>query len=168
MINPGSILFATLCALILTGGMADAAPKPAPAANPLTAVSGFWYTEGHEGGIQLYACDGKICGRFYWMKNKEGGEDEDGVSRDTHNSDPALRRRPLCHMEFMSNFTPADNNRYEDGYIYNPRDGQTYMAVMTLLDHDNLKLRGYLFFEFLGESQIWTRATSMPDCAASD
>ena len=40
--------------------------------NPLTAISGFWYTEGREGGIQLYPCDDKICGRFYWMKDPKG------------------------------------------------------------------------------------------------
>src|ERR1700733_12567919 len=107
MINSVSILFATLMALIFAPLAAEAAPKTPPA-NPLTSLSGLWYTENHEGGIQLYPCDGKICGRFYWMKNKEGSADEDGVSRDFRNPDPALRRRPLCHMQFMSNFTPDD------------------------------------------------------------
>ena len=164
MVNSVSILFAAL-AIFIFSAVASATPQPA---DPLKAISGFWYTEGRDGGIQFYPCGGKICGRFYWMKNKEGGNDEDGVSRDIHNPDSMLRRQPLCHMQFMSGFTPAEDNRYEDGLIYNPRDGQTYTAVMTLIDHNHVKLRGYLFFEFLGQSQIWTRAKSMPDCAASE
>lgn len=88
------------------------------------------------------------------------------ISRDTNNPDPALRQRPLCHMQFMGGFTPdADRQgHYTDGWIYNPRDGGIYSAEMTLIDHGTLKLRGYLFFPFLGESQIWKRATTMPTC----
>jgi len=44
------------------------------------------------------------------------------VSRDAQNPDAAERQRPLCHMQFMGNFTPDGHNRYLDGWIYNPRE----------------------------------------------
>lgn len=167
MPKPLSIFFTTVGAIIFIAA-ASAQATPSPKTGPLPAVSGFWYTEGHEGGIQLYPCEDKICGSLYWMQDEKGSDGEDGVSRDTHNPDPHLRRRPLCHMKFMGNFTPDEQNHYGDGWIYNPHDGGIYSASMTLIDHNTLKLRGYLFFEFLGQSQIWTRATSMPSCAGAE
>ena len=161
-----AVFFATLVIVMCTTAGATSASPAAP--SPLQAISGLWYTEGHEGGVQLYPCDDKICGRLYWMQNKKGADDEKGVSRDVHNPDPSQRQRPLCQMQFMGNFTPGDNNLYASGWVYNPRDGGIYSAEMTLVDSNTLKLRGYLFLPILGESQIWTRAKSMPDCATND
>jgi len=160
------IFYATLALLMCFVASAQGASTkptatttPTSVTNPLEAVSGRWYTEGHEGGVELYPCDDQICGRFSWMKD-ENGE----VSRDTNNPDPAERQRPLCHMQFMGNFTPEGKNRYTGGWIYNPRDGGIYSAQMTLVDHDTLDLHGYLFIPLLGQSQTWKRAKNMPSC----
>ena len=48
-------------------------------------------------------------------------------------------------MQFMGNFTPDNESHYTDGWIYNPHDGGTYSASITLVDRDTMKLRGYLF-----------------------
>jgi len=160
MSRSGPVFFITLAVIICIAATANGSPKM-PVQNALKAISGRWYTEGHEGGIELYPCGDEICGRFYWLKDKmENGD----ISRDKNNPDPNLHRRPLCHMQFMGGFTPDQQSHYTDGWIYNPRDGGTYSAEMTLIDRDTLDLRGYLFFPFLGESQTWTRATSMPTC----
>jgi uncharacterized protein (DUF2147 family) len=132
----------------------------AAAADPIT---GFWYTENQEGGVELYSCGAKICGRFKWLKPTP----DQGVARDDHNPDIAKRPRLLCHMEFMTGFVPDGHGHYEDGFIYSPRHGQNFNAEMTL-DHDTLDLHGYVMMPILGESQTWTRVKTMPDCDSHD
>lgn len=132
---------------------AKAAPDP---------VTGFWYTEAHEGGVELYSCDTKICGRFAWVSRKPGED----IPRDDHNPDTIKRQRPLCHMQFMSGFTPDGHGHYEDGTIYSPRHGHNFNADMTLINNDTLDLHGYVLAPILGESQTWTRVKTMPSCDA--
>ncbi len=128
---------------------------------PPEAVTGLWYTDEHDGGIELYKCGVEICGRIYWMKdNFENGD----VSRDIRNPDHAKRHRPLCRMEFMTGFTADGDGHYSDGTIYSPRHGADFSAEMTLLDHNTLELRGYILLPLLGESRTWTRAKTMPEC----
>ncbi|HUY68291.1 MAG TPA: DUF2147 domain-containing protein [Alphaproteobacteria bacterium] len=131
--------------------------------DPLTAISGIWYTQKHEGGIQLYPCDGKICGRFYWLKDDSPAR----VARDRHNPAPAMRRRPLCLMQFMGNFTPDGHGHYTGGWIYNPEDGNTYDAQMTLANRNTLKLHGYLLLPALGQDRTWHRAHKIRRCTTA-
>ncbi len=49
------------------------------------------------------------------------------------------------------------NDTYEDGVIYNPKDGNTYSATMKLVDINSLEVRGYLLFEWLGKTVVWSR-----------
>jgi uncharacterized protein (DUF2147 family) len=125
-------------------------------------LSGVWYTQDRDGGIELYPCGDKICGRFYWLKDDEAGN----ISRDDNNPDPAKRNQPLCGMQFMGGFTPDpdEKDHYVDGWIYSPRHGKNFDAEMTLIDHNTLDLHGYVVVPLFGESQTWTRAKNPPKC----
>lgn len=150
------ILNVTLASLLLASNQGAAAD--AGALND--AIQGVWYTQDRDGGVELYPCDGKICGRLYWLK-------DDGGSRDEHNPDPAKRQRPLCHMQFMGDFTKNTDGRYTDGWIYNPDSGSTYHAQMRIVDRNTLELRGYILMPLFGGSQIWKRAGDLPSCTGS-
>jgi uncharacterized protein (DUF2147 family) len=168
------LISATLTVVFLyaaPAGMANAAaPSTVPAppglnssdAEALKAVSGFWYTENKEGGVELYQCGDHVCGRIAWISDPP----DVPMPRDDRNPNPEQKGRPLCHMEFIGGFTPAPDRHYTGGWIYSPRHGADFSAHMTLIDHNTLKLRGYLLFPALGQSQIWTRDDKMPDCAS--
>jgi len=51
-----------------------------------------------------------------------------------------------------------DDGEYVDGYVYNPRNGETYRMKAEATGKTTLKVRGYLGISLLGQSQIWTRA----------
>jgi uncharacterized protein (DUF2147 family) len=164
-----SIISATVATIVMIVAFSGTQAMPAPTsakvsdtADPLKAVSGLWYTEGREGGVELYPCGDEICGRLYWLNDAA----DDNISRDERNPDPDLRERPLCHLQFIGGFKPTEDYHYNNGWIYSPRHGAEFNAHMTLLNHDTLKVRGYLFFPALGQSQIWKRATNMPGCSA--
>jgi uncharacterized protein (DUF2147 family) len=152
----GGLLFVIFC-LLMTGSVAWSAGTTGD------PVAGLWRTEGGEGVVELYPCDGSICGRFYWLKDDSLSD----VSRDTENPDSSRRDRPLCRMQFMGGFTPGDNGRYNGGWVYSPRSGSTYTARMTLADHDTLNLHGYVLTPFLGESQIWKRVSESSACTTA-
>jgi len=154
-----TVFFATVAAIIFLAGEAGGTGLEKQAEDPRAVVSGFWYTEGRDGVVEIYPCGDEICGRLQWI------EDEGNHSHDTRNPDPDLRQRPLCHLQFMGGFTPDGKDHFADGWIYSPRNGGTYSAEMTLVDHETLDLHGYLFVPMLGESQVWKRAKKMNSCA---
>ncbi|MFY9287685.1 MAG: DUF2147 domain-containing protein [Alphaproteobacteria bacterium] len=155
-------LFFALLLISLLAGSSSAYAKRlyADASKPKDPVSGFWYTQDHDGVIQLYRCDGKICGRFYWLKSSS----HENVSLDINNPDPDKKSRGLCKLQFMGDFEADGLGHYSDGWIYSPRHGQTFSAEMTLLDKNTLSLRGYVLTPLLGEEQIWKRTTKTPSC----
>lgn len=123
-------------------------------------ILGLWYTADRDGVVELYPCDGKICGRFHWLKENT----KQDPSLDNKNPDEEKRSRPLCGMQFMGGFTPKGDKSYEDGWIYSPRHGAMFSASMKLVEKDRLDLHGYMFLPLLGESQVWERAIKPPAC----
>ncbi|HEU0117146.1 MAG TPA: DUF2147 domain-containing protein [Alphaproteobacteria bacterium] len=157
---------AFLIALVSFATTICAAPSAGESKARGDNVSGFWYTEGREGVVELYHCasdngEDKICGRFHSFMH---AREQKNTSLDTHNPDPDKRDRPLCEMQFMGNFASDGQGHYTDGWIYSPRHGQTFSASMTLVDKNTLTLHGYVFVPALGEDQTWTRATKLPAC----
>lgn len=118
-------------------------------APPPDAIVGEWWTEGKEGRIRFVrASDGTYSGILV------GGNDP---GTDVHNKDPALRKRSLLGSVLMWHLRP-DDGEYVDGYVYNPRNGETYRMKAEVTGKTTLKIRGYLGISLLGQSQTWTRA----------
>lgn len=157
MISYAKILGIGLLLIMVSGSNAYAQTERDP-------IAGLWYTQDKDGGIEIYSCDKKICGRFYWLKDQSDNGD---ISYDVKNPDPSKRARPLCGLTFMTGFTPDGKGNYNDGLIYSPRHGADFNAEMQLIDSDTLNLHGYMMFSFLGESQTWKRTTDMPKCSAN-
>lgn len=129
----------------------------AATADQAPGVTGQWLTENKKGVVDIHGCGAdKLCGTFVWVLKHKGEEDKPAVDR--HNPDEALRSRALCGLEMLGDFTAAEAARWEDGWIYNPENGKTYTANMTLQEDGTLKLRGYVGIPLFGESQVWTRA----------
>ncbi len=144
-----------LCSALLlgVGGAPPARAQPHAQAldattPPPDAIVGEWWTEGKEGRIRFVRSpDGTYSGILV------GGNDP---GPDVNNKDPALRNRPLLGSVLMWHLRP-ENGEYVDGYVYNPRNGETYRMKAALTGKTTLKIRGYLGISLLGQSQIWTR-----------
>jgi hypothetical protein len=52
--------------------------------------------------------------------------------------------------------TSADSTHWK-AKVYDPKNGHTYNANLTLESPDRIKLRGYIGFSLLGRTAHWTR-----------
>ena len=143
---------ALLLLLVICPALAD---EP-PAATPI----GLWETPEGKGGrahVKIEPCEGKLCGRIVWL---ELPNDKEGRPRtDRRNTDAALKDRPILGLPLLSGFVPDPEraDRWIEGRIYNPEDGEVYRCTMTLGPNGTLDVRGYVGLPMLGRSQTWKR-----------
>jgi uncharacterized protein (DUF2147 family) len=144
----------------MLGVLAMAAPAPfAHAGQEDSPATGHWLTEDHRGVIDIERCDdGKLCGRLVWMQLPP--EASAKPPTDGRNPSTELRTRPLCGLVMLGGFKQISEREWGDGWIYDPENGKTYKAQMTLATDTSLKLRGYVGIPLLGETQLWTRVNS--------
>lgn len=121
---------------------------------------GEWWTEGREGRVRFERQpDGTYRGITTWRAPKPPSADNPDT--DIHNPDPRKRARSTIGIVLIWNLTHEDA-RYRGGYVYNPRDGGTYRFEAELVDHDTLKIRGYVGIRLFGQNQIWKRLGAQP------
>jgi uncharacterized protein (DUF2147 family) len=151
-----SIATTALCSALVLGTRGTPPARAEPHAQearattpPPDAIVGEWWTEGNEGRIRFVRSpDGTYSGLLV------GGKDP---GADVNNKDPALRKRSLLGTVLIWHLRP-DDGEYVDGYVYNPRNGETYRMKAELTGKTTLEVRGYLGISLLGQSQTWTRA----------
>lgn len=132
------------------------------AAQPAGGIVGKWWNEEKDAQIEIYACEGKFCGRIVWLKDPHYPDNDPGGMAgkprvDRENPDAARRERGILGMNLVWGFTPSGENVWEGGYIYNPREGKTYKCKLTLENPERLKVRGFIGVSLIGKTNIWTR-----------
>lgn len=129
------------------------------AATPVGAGSptpvGVWLHSNGRIEVEISRCGDRLCGKLVWFKWPNDAQGRPLV--DLKNPDSKLRKRPLLGLTILTGLHPAGDGTWEDGTIYNPDDGMTYEALMSIRGDGNLRVRAYVLFPFLGETQIWTR-----------
>lgn len=118
-------------------------------------ASWLWYNEEQTAKIQVYkAVDGKYYGKIVWLKvpNKDGRP-----KVDERNGDKTKRNDPILGLLILKGLKKEDENSYDDGTIYDPKNGKTYSCKVTR-NGDKLSIRGYIGFSLIGRSATWTRA----------
>jgi uncharacterized protein (DUF2147 family) len=140
----GILFLATLFLAVRMKGFAQSDP-----------VERLWYNEERTAKIQVYkAVDGRFYGKIVWLKEPL----RDGRPKiDINNSDKSKRNDPILGLLILKNFKKGSDNHYEDGTIYDPKNGKTYSCKMTL-EGDKLNVRGYFRFSLIGRTTTWTKA----------
>ena len=115
----------------------------------------LWYNTEKTAKIQIYkATDGKFYGRIVWLKVPE----QDGKPKvDIHNPDKSKHNTPIIGLVILKGFKKEGEHSYEDGTIYDPKNGKTYSCKMTYKG-DILSVRGYIGFSLIGRTETWTKA----------
>ena len=134
----------------------------ARAQNPDTIV-GKWLDGEKKAHVEIYKADGKYYGKIVWMKEPVyPADDKKGMAGktkvDRENPDPAKRSQPVLGLVILRNFVAAKSGTlWEQGQVYDPKNGKDYKSKMTLTSPDVLNVRGFIGFSFIGRTDTWTR-----------
>jgi uncharacterized protein (DUF2147 family) len=120
------------------------------AAQSINDYQGYWWNEDRSGIVELIVSADSIEGITRWGKTPD---------TDKHNPDPALRERSLKDISFLWGFSyDAKHNSWQDGKVYDPKNGKTYDAKMSLSKSgDELEMRGYVGISLFGRTAVFTR-----------
>lgn len=106
-------------------------------------IFGLWWTTDKESMIEVYECNGKLCGKVVHVPNP----------------DPQGKR--VEGKQLLSDFVQKKDNVWKKGRIYDPRKDKSYKAKLTLKG-DELKVRGYVGISLFGKTKTWTRVENDP------
>lgn len=119
-------------------------------------VIGVWKNGEGTGLIKIYKKpDNKYYGQIVWLKVPNDAQGN--PRKDINNPDEKLRNKPLKGLENMRGFTYAGDGVWEDGQIYDPKNGSDYSCKMTLTDPNTLEVRGFIGISLLGRTDVWKR-----------
>ncbi len=126
-----------------------------------SSVTGYWLTSEGESQVKIYENNGKYYGKIVWLE--EPYEDDGSIKRDDENPDEDLRNRKIMGLQILKHFEyDEDDERWEDGKIYDPKSGKTYDCNMWFEDGNDkvLYVKGYIGISLLGRETQWTREYS--------
>ena len=118
-------------------------------------IERLWLNEEKTAKIQVYkATDGKYYGKIVWLKEPL----RDGKPKiDMNNPKNEHKNDPIMGLLILKGFKKSGTTGYEDGTIYDPKNGKTYSCKITYKG-DKLDVRGYFGFSLLGRTTVWTKA----------
>ncbi len=131
------------------------------AANP-DDILGKWWNQEKTSQIDIFKYQGKYVGKIVWLKEPlYPADDAKGMGGkpkvDRENPDASKRTQPLLGLIMVWGFTFSGGDLWENGFIYDPRDGKTYKCKMTLTSADVLDVRGFIGISLFGKTNTWTR-----------
>lgn len=145
------ILTAFLSALFVLPMQAQ--DKSADAGDKLIGV---WSPSDQRSYLKIEKIGNKYFGRVVWLKEPN---DENGNPRvDKNNPDESLRSTPLKGYRVLKDFVyNTEEGVWEDGTIYDPKNGTTYNCRIELIEENKIEVRGYVGAAVFGRTDVWTR-----------
>lgn len=120
-------------------------------------IEGIWWNNEKSAKIEIYraAVDKKFYGKIVWLKEPN----KDGKPKvDDKNPNAKKRNTPLMGYPVLKGFEVDDEDTYDSGTIYDPKNGKTYDCKITYRNKNELGIRGYVGVSLLGRTTTWTRA----------
>jgi len=120
------------------------------------AILGKWLNEDQDAHVEIYKDAGKYFGKIIWLKDPI--DEVTGKPKvDDENPDANLQNRPVLGLVILKDFIFDGETEWEDGTIYDPKNGKTYDCYMEIDEEGVLKIRGYIGISWIGRNTYWTR-----------
>lgn len=154
--------FAAAMGLLTAALLVPGSQSQAASADP----TGYWMKPDaeRESKIKVFKCGtGKklLCAKIAWLKQPH--DSKGNPLHDVRNENPSLRGRPIVNLTIFSGLAPSAPSTWT-GKIYNPEDGHTYSATLTVMSRKEIKLRGCKAWLLCGEKQ-WLRTAAPEELA---
>ncbi|MGE3529657.1 MAG: DUF2147 domain-containing protein [Methyloceanibacter sp.] len=148
------------CAAVL-GILAAALLAPASQSHAASAdPTGYWMKPDaeRESKIQVFKCGSKktnLCAKIAWLKQPNDSKGK--PLHDVRNENPSMRGRQIVGLPLFMDLVPSAPSTWT-GKIYNPEDGHTYSATLTVVSRKQILLKGCKAWLLCGE-RMWYRTT---------
>jgi uncharacterized protein (DUF2147 family) len=120
------------------------------------AIVGVWKTGEGNAMVRIYKNGEKYQGKIVWLK--EPNDPETGKPKqDKNHPDEAIRTRPVLGIINIWGFSYKEKNLWDDGNIYDPKNGSTYSCTIKMINPNTLEVRGYIGVSIIGRTDNWTR-----------
>jgi len=118
-------------------------------------ILGYWLNQDNDAKIEIYKEDNSFFGKLIWLK--EPNEKDGSPKIDDKNPNDNLRDRNLQGLVIVKNLKfDKKDKEWSGGKIYDPKSGKTYKCFAKI-DGENLNLRGYIGFSFIGRTATWSK-----------
>ena len=117
------------------------------------AILGVWYNTEKTAQVEILKKGSVFIGKIVWLKDPNPGGKP---ATDKDNPNPKLRSRPLMGLNLLEGLSYS-SGMWEDGTIYDPKNGKTYSCQLTLKSPDVLEVKGYFGFSLIGRTVEWTK-----------
>ena len=127
--------------------------------NAADDIVATWYNDTKTAKIRIFlAQNDKYSGKIEWLK--EPNDASGSPKKDPNNPDNKLQNRERLGMVILKYFDfNTKENKWENGTIYDPKNGKTYSGYITTEGSNKLNLRGYVAgMTWLGRTSTWEKA----------
>ncbi len=150
---------AAVVGLLTVALLAPVSPSHAASVDP----TGYWKKPDaeRESKIEVFKCGKKktnLCAKIAWLK--EPNDSKGQPLHDVRNENPALRGRQILGLPIFTDLVPSAPSTW-NGKIYNPEDGRTYTATLTVVSRKQILLKGCKAWLLCGERN-WFRTPPPP------
>ena len=119
-------------------------------------ICGKWESTDKNLIVLVYKVSGKFSGKIIWYSDTGGKPMDYGT--DKRNPDPKLRTRKILGMNVLHDMAyNASTNSWEDGVIYESKNGREWNASIYIDKGGMLKVKGYWHFKIIGKTMTFTR-----------
>lgn len=120
------------------------------------AIVGVWKTGEGNALVRIYKNGDTYQGKVVWLK--EPVDPETGKPKvDKNHPDEASRTRPVLGLINIWGFKYIEKNKWDEGNIYDPKNGNTYSCTIKMINSNTLEVRGYIGVALIGRTDTWTR-----------
>ena len=120
------------------------------------AIVGVWKTGEGNAMVRIYKNGEKYQGKIVWLK--EPNDPETGKPKiDKNHPEEETRTRPILGLVNVWGFRFAEKNNWEEGNIYDPKNGNTYSSTIKMTSSNTIEVRGFIGVSLIGRTDTWTR-----------
>ena len=146
-----SIIHSLIVSVLLLANSALASTSNSP-----DDIVGVWKTGEGTAMVRIYKNGDKYQGKVVWLK--EPIDPETGKPKvDKNHPEEASRKRAVLGLINIWGFQYKENNTWDGGNIYDPKNGNTYSCTIKLTSPNSLEVRGYIGVSLIGRTDNWTR-----------
>jgi len=127
-----------------------------PFSNEGDAIVGVWKNGEGTGMVKIFKNGDKYQGKIVWLKVPN--DPETGKPKlDKNHPDEKVRSRPVLGLINTWGFVYKGDKTWDEGNIYDPKNGSTYDCTIRMKDNNTLEVRGYIGISLIGRTDTWTR-----------